>query len=178
LIIKNYRERLKKHDISIDEDDLCQLLDQNQDIKKEFNECLYKFYLELISVFNFFNSKISNINFEIITKEDLSDLEENIKKTEGSNDKKIKILEIFYEKLILAEHNILQKFINDYIETIKKLLIQNLKNLKNIHNSILRIQNRIKEYIQYKISRKEIIGISLETINDILPKLVPVEIIK
>jgi hypothetical protein len=55
---------------------------------------------------------------------------------------------------------------------------ENLDILKKIHNLVLKIQNKIKEYLKNKISNKEIENVSIEDIDSALPKLVHIDIIR
>jgi hypothetical protein len=55
---------------------------------------------------------------------------------------------------------------------------ENLDILKKIHNLVLKIQNKIKEYLKNKISNKEIENVSIEDIDSVLPKLAHIDIIR
>jgi hypothetical protein len=87
-------------------------------------------------------------------------------------------LSFLNNKLIYPRENIFKNIIDEFVSKVKSLMEENLDILEKIHNLVLKIQNKIKEYLKNKISNKEIENVSIEDIDSALPKLVHIDIIR
>jgi hypothetical protein len=179
-IIENLILRLKIFNINISQAEINNLIEADQNIKENLIKYLNDFYINLIPLLKSYYTKILNINLDLIKIDDLKELEnleiEDVQKKEGIA--LSTTLSFLNNKLIYPRENIFKNIIDEFVSKVKSLMEENLDILKKIHNLVLKIQNKIKEYLKNKISNKEIENVSIEDIDSALPKLVHIDIIR
>jgi hypothetical protein len=141
---------------------------------------LNDFYINLIPLLKSYYTKILNINLDLIKIDDLKELENlEIEDVQKKEDIALSTtLSFLNNKLIYPRENIFKNIIDEFVSKVKSLMEENLDILEKIHNLVLKIQNKIKEYLKNKISNKEIENVSIEDIDSALPKLVHIDIIR
>jgi hypothetical protein len=179
-IIENLILRLKIFNINISQAEINNLIEADQNIKENLIKYLNDFYINLIPLLKSYYTKILNINLDLIKIDDLKELENlEIEDVQKKEDIALSTtLSFLNNKLIYPRENIFKNIIDEFVSKLKSLMEENLDILKEIHNLVLKIQNKIKEYLKNKISNKEIENISIEDIDSALPKLVHIEIIR
>jgi len=179
-IIENLTLRLKIFNINISQAEINNLIEADQNIKENLIKYLNDFYINLIPLLKSYYTKILNINLDLIKIDDLKELENlEIEDVQKKEDIALSTtLSFLNNKLIYPRQNIFKNIIDEFVSKLKSLMEENLDILKEIHNLVLKIQNKIKEYLKNKISNKEIENVSIEDIDSALPKLVHIEIIR
>jgi hypothetical protein len=179
-IIENLILRLKIFNINITQAEINNLIEADQNIKENLIKYLNDFYINLIPLLKSYYTKILNINLDLIKIDDLKELENlEIEDVQKKEDIALSTTSSFLNnKLIYPRENIFKNIIDEFVSKVKSLMEENLDILKKIHNLVLKIQNKIKEYLKNKISNKEIENVSIEDIDSALPKLVHIDIIR
>jgi hypothetical protein len=179
-IIENLILRLKIFNINISQAEINNLIEADQNIKENLIKYLNDFYINLIPLLKSYYTKILNINLDLIKIDDLKELE-NLELEDVQKKEDIALsttLSFLNNKLIYPRENIFKNIIDEFVSKVKSLMEENLDILEKIHNLVLKIQNKIKEYLKNKISNKEIENVSIEDIDSALPKLVHIDIIR
>jgi hypothetical protein len=179
-IIENLILRLKIFNINISQAEINNLIEADQNIKENLIKYLNDFYINLIPLLKSYYTKILNINLDLIKIDDLKELENlEIEDVQKKEDIALSTtLSFLNNKLIYPRENIFKNIIDEFVSKVKSLMEENLDILEKIHNLVLKIQNKIKEYLKNKISNKEIENVSIEDIDSALPKLVHIDIIR
>jgi hypothetical protein len=179
-IIENLILRLKIFNINISQVEINDLIEADQNIKENLIKYLNDFYINLIPLLKSYYTKILNVDLDLIKIDDLEELEnleiEDVQKKEGIA--LSTTLSFLNNKLIYPRENIFKNIIDEFVSKVKSLMEENLDILEKIHNLVLKIQNKIKEYLKNKISNKQIENVSIEDIDSALPKLVHIDIIR